>query len=75
MAEETEVPVVEEKKRAKKPTMAKVFHYKNQTFAGQVVKIPETSVNPNQVYTLEELEGVVAALKEQGIETDILEKF
>lgn len=63
------------KGRKSKPTHVKVFHYHNQSFGGQTVKIPATSVNHNQIYTIEEADAVIEALKAQGIETDVIEKI
>lgn len=77
----TEKVAKEKKTKAEKevvgtePTMVKYAHYKVQKFAGHEVKIPETSINPEQVYSIAEAPAIIEALALQGILSDEIEKF
>ena len=66
----------DEPQEAKEPTKVKVKHFKNKNFGGGYSgQVPATSVNPEQIYNIVDLENVKATLALEGIETEEIERF
>lgn len=66
----------EDSQESKGPTKVKVKHFKNKNFGGGYTgKVPATSVNPEQIYDIVDLEKVKESLALEGIETEEIERF
>lgn len=62
--------------QSSEPTKVKVKHFKTKNFGGgHSARIPATSVNPEQIYDIVDLEKVKATLALEGIETEEIERF
>lgn len=67
---------VKEKKVKVQPTMYKVKHFTTKGEGGNTWKVPATSINPDQVYLIQDYEAIKASLFEnEKIESEIVETF